>query len=89
MTGHFNRKSPILATATSLILTIGLCGFLFTEDRPSLPMLNAKHTPPPDFFERELHQYMDAPLDVALVFGRVQGCQNADASLINLVAREA
>lgn len=89
MTGHFKWKSPAFSTAISLVLTITLCSFLFTQDRPALPILGMKHTPPPDFFEGELHAYMDAPFEVALVFGRAPGCQNAGGSLINLIAREA
>jgi len=71
------------------VLTIILCGFLFTQDTNSLPTLDVKHTPPPDFFENELRVYIDAPFEVALVLGRAPGCQNADRSLINLIAREA
>jgi len=89
MTGHFNRESLIVSTAISIVLAIIACGFLFTQDRPSLPKLDVKHTPPPDFFENEQRAYMDAPFEVALVFGRTPGCQNADGSLIDLIAREA
>lgn len=32
---------------------------------------------------------MNAPLEVVLVFRRAPGCQDADLSLINAVARQA
>jgi len=89
VTGQFNRKSQILSTTISLILSMVVCGLLFTKVSPSLPTLDVKHTPPPAFFEGELRAYRDAPFEVAFVLGRAPGCQNADGSLISLIAREA
>lgn len=43
----------------------------------------------PDFLKVELHAREIAPLEVALVFGRSKGCDNATPELINLVATEA
>lgn len=56
------------------------------EPTPELHMLAPA---PPAFFQQELTDRENAPLLVALVFGRSVGCTNADPRLINLVAREA
>lgn len=53
------------------------------------PTVLQTHTPPPPFFLRELRERMNAPLEVALVFGRSTGCSNADPLLIDTVARDA
>jgi transglycosylase-like protein with SLT domain len=83
------RTAVTLLTVLSVVVTFIVSGFRFRQDGPSLPPLNVKHMAPADFFECELRMRINAPVEVALVFGRALGCQNADASLINLVAREA
>lgn len=75
-------------TALSLF-AVAVCVFFTTRDLALRIPLNAQRVGPPDFFEREIRERMDAPIEVALVFGRARGCQNADPSLINLVAGEA
>lgn len=58
------------------------------DDSLSPPVITF-HIPPPQFFEREVRERTNAPLVVALVFGRSPGCTNADPELINTVAKEA
>lgn len=79
----------ILLTVFSIIFTTFMSGFLFTKDTPSWTPLKVHHVGPPKFFECELRARINAPVEVALVFGRATGCQDADPSLVNLVAREA
>ena len=43
----------------------------------------------PTFFEKEVRVRQNAPIEVALVFGRSVGCTDADPALIATVAREA
>lgn len=78
-----------LLTVLLVVLTMFVCGFLLTQDLPSWTPLNVSHVGPPEFFECELRARINAPVEVALVLGRATGCQDADPSLVNLIAREA
>jgi hypothetical protein len=77
-----------------LLLAVVLPGFVLGTtavwvDNNLVPQLVLLPSAPPAFFEREMRERENAPLEVALVFGRSQGCRNADPALINIVASEA
>ena len=84
-----STSGPLVRWTVVSVFTMAACGFFFTQYVPSRAPLNVKHVGPPDFFEREIRERMNAPVEVALIFGRSTGCQDADPSLINLVAHEA
>lgn len=72
-----------------LLPVLFLCGFTNAPTSDALIMARFELPGPPAFFMRELRERENAPLEVALVFGRAKGCENADPELINLVAKEA
>jgi soluble lytic murein transglycosylase-like protein len=66
----------------ALFLSVGA-----TFRSPVVPV-PAPPAPPKSFYD-ELQLRENAPLEVALVFGRAKGCAHAKPELIKLVAREA
>lgn len=84
----FKRSIRIMAVFIIMAMMIG-AGTVRDTANDAPPDLQFVHQGPPAFFEREMRERMNAPLAVALVFGRSTGCQNADPALIELVAREA
>ncbi len=56
---------------------------------PTITLPTFKQPGVPAFFEKEVRVRENAPIEVALVFGRSVGCTDADPQLISTVAREA
>ncbi len=81
--------APLALWTVVSIFTVAACGFFVTRDVSPPAPLNVKHVGPPEFLQRELRARDNAPVEVALIFGRAMGCQDADPALIHLVAREA
>lgn len=86
-------KSRLLSIVALPVLALGNFAYTYVTS-PRTPAIEPlpisfPMPAPPAFFEREVRVRQNAPLQVALVFGRSIGCADADPELINLVAREA
>lgn len=78
-----------LVAFAPIVLSVAL-GVAFVLFKP-YPTIAATNTPPglPDFAQREYAEMMNAPIEVALVFGHARGCENAAPELVNTVAHAA
>jgi len=56
---------------------------------PTIDLPTFRQPGTPAFFEKVIRERENAPIEVALVFGRSVGCTDADPLLIATVAREA
>lgn len=77
-----------IAVIVASCVTIA-CDVFIMQRGGEIVTLHVHNPDVPEFFKRELRDRANAPLQVALVFGRAPGCSDASSDLINLVASEA
>lgn len=88
-TNDLGANRPVALLIVLFLFIVPVSRLAPLQQLDSWVPLSVKHVGPPEFFNCEIRARIKAPLEVALVFRRAPGCQDADLSLINLVARQA
>jgi soluble lytic murein transglycosylase-like protein len=84
------RKFFKVALAAKVLLSIiGGAAYLYLLRVPAMPIPATRQPGISEDVQRQIRELQNAPIAVALVFGRSTGCDNADPALVNLVAQEA
>lgn len=84
------KKDSLINVAIFLLCVLAIyAAFSVKAHSANSPIIYISHSPKPPAMAYKFSMYHDGPFEVAKVFGRAPGCENADAELIKYTSDTA